>query len=684
MTDAIDSLRSFIIKKKHHVYRHAFSVNLAADFNRRGLTPAERMVERLEAVLAAEKPVVLPGERILYTRTINALPDIFMPEEWASIKSQHYLHEMGFVCNISANFADTIAFGLELKRGKILSLLPGSSGEEQAFLSGLLRTINAVEELAGRYRVLALQQDNAEAGDILSRVPMKGARTFHEALQFFRILHFTLWAEGEYHNTVGRFDQYMLTYLQADLDAGRVTMEQAFELLEDFFLSFNKDSDLYPGVQQGDNGQSMVLGGITTGGIDGFNLLSEMCLEASRELKLIDPKINLRTSKATPIETYLKGTLLTREGLGFPQYCNDDVVIPGLVALGYTPEDAADYVVAACWEFIVPGSGMDIPNIGALSFPAVVNEAMVSHLSVARDFEDFLSAVNSDINHRCEAILAGVSNLWIVPAPFLSMLMDGCIDRRRDISLGARYNNFGIHGTGLSTAVDSLTVIKTLFFNEAAVTAAELISAVQANFEGHDELLHRVRYELPKFGDGSGEPAVLASRILGAFSQAVSGLKNERGGCVRAGTGSAMYYLWHAAEIGASPDGRRAGEPFAANYSPSLFARIPGPLSVVQDFTVPDLAKTINGGPLTLEFHSSLFRTEESVLKVANLVKWFIDRGGHQLQLNAVNREILLDAQAHPELHPQLIVRIWGWSAYFAELDHGYQEHVLRRQEYGV
>jgi formate C-acetyltransferase len=145
-----------------------------------------------------------------------------------------------------------------------------------------------------------------------------------------------------------------------------------------------------------------------------------------------------------------------------------------------------------------------------------------------------------------------------------------------------------------------------------------------------------------------------------------------------------MYYLWHANEIGASPDGRRRGEPFGTNFSPSLFAKIQGPLSVIQSFTKPHMERTINGGPLTLEFAASMFDSPESIHKVATLVKAFVELGGHQLQLNAVNTETLKAAQANPELYRQLVVRIWGWSAYFVELDREYQDHVLRRQQYHV
>lgn len=138
------------------------------------------------------------------------------------------------------------------------------------------------------------------------------------------------------------------------------------------------------------------------------------------------------------------------------------------------------------------------------------------------------------------------------------------------------------------------------------------------------------------------------------------------------------------AEIGASPDGRRKGEGFGANFSPSLFARTKGPFSLIKSFVKPHLKRVINGGPLTLEFHSSMFTDEACIKKVAQLVKTYIDMGGHQLQLNAVNADVLRDAQRHPERHQQLVVRVWGWSAYFVDLDVEYQNHIMQRAEYSI
>ena len=344
----------------------------------------------------------------------------------------------------------------------------------------------------------------------------------------------------------------------------------------------------------------------------------------------------------------------------------------------YDPADAEDYTVAACWEFIIPGLGMEIANIGALSYPKAVNQAFRQSLTSCADFDAFMERVNDAINEQCDKIVGSVHDVWFVPSPFMDTLYG------RDISLGNKYNNFGIHGTGLSCAADSLAAVKKHVFDEKTVTAEEYIRAVDCNFEGYDELLHKLRYETPKTGSDDDEADSLMIRLTEMMSASLSGRKNERGGIWRAGTGSAMFYLWHAAEIGASPDGRRADEPFAANYSPSLFAKIDNPVKIIRSYTKPDLGKVINGGPLTLEFDAGIFSSDENRTKVASLVKYFIQRGGHQLQLNAVSKEALLDAQEHPEKYERLIVRIWGWSAYFVELDREFQDHVIRRHEYGV
>lgn len=654
----------FILNREHHSFRHKVNWDLANEYSAKKLSPIERMADRFERLCDEEKPIISDGEQIVFIRTVENLPEIFTEDEMTEIRSKHYIHENGFLSNIAPNYYDTISKGLLEKR---------KTADEYG-----KRAIDNIIKLSDKYLEEAKRMGRDDVTEVLSQVPRYPARNFREALQFFRILHYAIWLEGNYHNAIGRFDKYIYPYLKADMDKGIYTEETALNLLEDFFLSFNKDSDLYVGAQQGDNGQSMMLGGTDIDGNDEYNLLSKLCLKASYNNKMIDPKINLRVSKNTPAERYTEATNLTKAGLGFPQYSNDDVVIPALENLGYSHEDAVNYTVAACWEFIIPNVGADVANIGAFSYPKAVDTALHNNLLAAQSYDDFFDAVKAEIQKECDYICGRINNIWFIPSPFMNVLMD-C-----NIYEGGKYNNFGIHGSGIATAADSLAVIKKYVFEEKSIEKKALIDAVDENFENTPELLHKLRFEAPKLGNNDDFVDSIATELLDAFADALNGKVNCKGGIFRAGTGSAMFYLRHANRIGASADGRRAKEPFGANYSVSLFAKVKGPVSVIASMTKQHFDKAINGGPLTLEFHKSVFDEDDGVEKVGDLVKAYIERGGHQLQLNTVNVETLLDAQKHPENYRQLIVRIWGWSAYFVELDKEYQDHVIKRQVYKI
>ena len=347
--------------------------------------------------------------------------------------------------------------------------------------------------------------------------------------------------------------------------------------------------------------------------------------------------------------------------------------------LGYSKEDAHNYVMAACWEFIIPGNALDIPNIEAISFTKAVTDALDSKLADAESYDELYSVVRENIRAQADALCEKIKNIYIFPAPFLSLMME--CGKGTDISAGSVYNNYGFHGTGIATAADSLAAVKKFVFEDKEVTGAQLKKALDEDFANDELLCNRLRYEAPKMGNNDDAADAVACTLLADFADVLEGRKNERGGIFRAGTGSAMYYLWHVKDVPATPDGRHKGEALGANYSPSLFGRCTGPVSIMQSFAKPDLGRVINGGPLTLELHDTVFRTEESVEKVAMLVRSFMDMGGHQLQLNAVNRETLLDAQKNPDNYRNLIVRVWGWSGYFVELDKEYQDHIIARME---
>lgn len=532
-----------------------------------------------------------------------------------------------------------------------------------------------------KHRGLAKEKGRARLYNALSKIPHKPAESFYEACVFIKLSIYFLRCSFVDHVGLGRFDLYMYPFYKADKARG-MSDDEIFETLQAFFIALNYDTDLYFGIQQGDNGQSMVLGGYDKDGNSMYNELSAMCMKASLELSVIDPKINLRVSKNTPDEVYEYATLLTKQGLGFPQYCNDDVVIPGLVALGYKLEDALDYTVAACWEYIIPGHSADVPNRDVMNFPFVVNNAVKKSLLSSDSFDELMDSVRAEISADVDRIIKKSWNYTLTERPLMSVYMDGCIESLTDMWRGGvRYSNFGCHGTGIANATDALAAIKKNIYDEKTITKEALLDALDKNFEGTEEL-RKLLINSPKMGNNDDYADDIAIDLMKTFSDNINNRENGRGGIWRAGTGSAQAYIFSSVDCPATADGRKAGEPYSSSFSPSLDIKTTGLLSVIQSFTKFDLSNIINGGPLTIEIHDTVLRNDIGIKKTAILVKSFIGLGGHQLQLNSINRDRLLDAQAHPENHPNLIVRVWGWSGYFNELDVEFQNHIIRRTEY--
>ena len=464
--------------KEQRIFRRDVDWKALLDrFIREGVGDMERARIGLEEMLKAERPEFMEGERIAFLRTVKQIPDLHSDDEMDARRAQGVAFgEKGVVFNITADFGSAIRDGLGARldemRERLIRCREEADAEGVEFLENAILSVEAVLGLVERYRAEAEKRGLSDIAATLAKVPFSGATTFHEALQSLRILHFAMWCEGEYHCGLGRIDQYLFPYYEADISSGRLTEESALEELEEFFIACNRDSDLYIGVQQGDNGQSVMLGGVTPDGKDAFNDLSRLCIKACGELKLVDPKINLRVSKTTSLDVYKMGTELTAKGLGFPQYANDDVVIPALERWGYAKEDARNYTVAACWEFIVPGCAMDIDNIDAVSFVGALDAALrilTERRSGAEDglgYEDVEKEFFAEIQRRADAIVEKYRHVEILPGPFVSVISTDCIKNARDISKGGKYNNFGVHGTGIAVAVDSLSSVRELVFEK--------------------------------------------------------------------------------------------------------------------------------------------------------------------------------------------------------------------------
>lgn len=673
MTEHTKQMLAYLKKAEYRRERSPGTIDVSE--KARGQSVLFRDALRFRVMLENETPKIFPFDRFGFRRS---------REDFA-----YYTDENGnrsnqwSAGNLTPDYKKALTLGMEGLRAEILEKAQTDDGTHDAFYAAALDTLDAALSYADKYRGFARNHAPEELYRALGRVPRQGPETFYEACVFLQFLIFTLRCNRNTHIGLGRFDQYMLPFWLADLERG-VSEETLFETLEEFFISLNFDTDIYQGVQQGDNGQSLMLGGYDLSGNDQFNALSAAVMRASLELRLIDPKINLRVSGKTPAERYLLSTRMTKQGLGFPQYSNDDVVIPGLIRLGYAPEDAADYTVAACWEFTIPGKGAEIVNIDQMVFPKVVRRELFAHLEECDTFEALMEYMKLGVAYEAGAIVGRNRERRYPASPYLSIFIEGCVQSGKDVSeYGAKYNNFGAHGVGIANAADSLAAVREVIYETGDCTKKELLDALEKNFEGYGALRNRL-FSCPKMGSDDDRADGIAGILLKTYAEAMNGKPNAAGGIFRAGTGSAHEYYYSARNLGATPDGRKSGEMYGSGFSPSLTGKPAGPLSCIRSFTKYDMTRLINGGPLSMELHDSVFRDEEGIEKVAQLVMAFIRLGGHQLQLNSVNRDVLLDAREHPEAHRDLIVRVWGWSGYFVELDKQYQEHIIRRTEFQV
>jgi formate C-acetyltransferase len=439
MNERIELLKQGVRDGDHHVFRKTQPIDVLAECEAEGLSWPQRSARLTRRQCEAETPVILSDERIAFTRTLPAaIPPIYTPEDWQRLTAGRTLHELGSISNICVDWGYVLSQGLLGRRQAAVQARQTFQDDPAAgqFLNGALETIDAVLDLAQRYAAAARKAGREDLASMLDYVPANPPRTFHEGLQALRIVQAAVWLSGHYHVGLGRFDQTMWPYLEADLAAGRLALDEAEELLAEFFISLNKDSDLYPGVQQGDNGQTITLGGVDREGRQADNELTRMVLRVSRDLAMIDPKVNLRISAHTDLDLLRLAAELTRKGLGFPQYSNDDVVIPGLTAHGYALEDARDYAVAACWEFLIPGRGLDVVNIGAVSFPAAADDAIRGGLADGEDMAGIFQRVEDHIRRQVANLAGAYERLLLPPAPYYSVLMNGCLENGRDLSQG--------------------------------------------------------------------------------------------------------------------------------------------------------------------------------------------------------------------------------------------------------
>lgn len=508
----------------------------------------------------------------------------------------------------------------------------------------------------------------------LYRVPLYPAKNFFEALQSILTINSLLWMNGYSLIGLGRLDQILYPFYLHAITQGKISQEEVRLLLKEFIKALHKGFKYKSNVLPGDTGQVIVLGGKDKNEIDRSNELTMLFLDIMEELKLPDPKIVLRVSKNTPVEIWEKAVVLLSEGLGYPLFSNDDVIIPAMKQFGYDEKDVYNYVVSACWEPHIPGISFDQNNIDNLNLvKPLIDLFNKKSFSQIKNFDEFLELYRSELKEYTSLSLKNIEKIKFKPAPLLSLLTK-CVEK--DISEGgAKYNHMGILTVGLSNVVDSLFNIKRWLKSQLINSFDDIKSLIDTNFKNRPELQYDAKNNGLKFGHDEEEVIALSNDIMYTILAVIENRFNPLGGRYKIGFSSPAF-ISAGMSLPATPDGRVEKEPLGVHIAYSAASR--GNYLELFNFSSKlDYKKIFNGAVTDIIIESGFLNKNLSIF--SSLFRTFLECGGAQLQCNVLNSERLLDAIKYPDKYPNLIVRVWGFSAYFRDLPEEYKQLLLKR-----
>jgi len=618
----------------------------------------------------------------------------------------------------------------ELRR---LNLGNPNSFKKRVFLEAVKITYEGVLNFIGRYAKLARELAEGE-GDILWRQELlriaevcenltRGPpQTFREALQLVWFIHLILHIESNGHSvSLGRADQYLYPFYKKDLMEGRITREDALELIKCFLIKMNTLNKVRPWSEtRYKSGYPMfmtvTLGGQTRDGADATNELTYLFLDALAETKLPQPTIIVRVHSKTPEELLTHAAkALIRHGGGLPAFFSDEVIIPALMNIGIPLEDARDYAIVGCSEAVVPGKSLsftggdcyfNLLKILEITLNGGCNPRTGRCLCRTKDPEDIksmeelLEEFRKQLTYYARFIvpltsITSATDAELNPTPFASSLIDHRIELGKDISEGwgpnAKYSHTIIQAHGIANVANSLYVIEELVFRRRIITLKELRDILLSNWEGYlGERLRRVALELPKYGNDFDEVdkyAALISRIF--YDEVVRRYRPWRGGVFGISLQGLTANVPEGEVTGATPDGRLAGEPLADNASPHAGTDRKGITAVFKSVAKIDHLLFVNGNILNVKLHPTALLDENGniddkrVFKFIQLLRTFlIDLKGFQVQFNIVSADVLKAAQKEPQKYTNLIVKVAGYSAYFVTLDRRLQDQIIARAEH--
>jgi len=596
---------------------------------------------------------------------------------------------------------------------QLAGLKPGAEKYEwrKDFLESVQIAAMAVCEHAARYAQLAQElaagaseprkSELLEIAARCRRVPAEPPTNFMDALQavwFSQVVLQISYGEDSIFSP-GRVDQYLYPHYQKDLEEGRITRAGALEAIEEYYIKLSTFTGFGP--------NHVTVGGVDKEGRSVVNEMSHIMLEAYKNLKAIRNSIAVRISKNTPREFLLKACEAHRNTTGIALY-NDDVVVRDLMADGYTLEDARDYGLIGCAELAGCGNSNGYASGSACNLPSAMEMALnegkryisgwQEQIGVKtpapaefKSFDDVKKAMADQLTHAINVMveLSDIKDRVFAeyfPAPLLSATIEGCVESGMDVTRGgARYNHSTVSAQGIATTANSLAAIEWAVFNKKLVTMEEMIKRLRNNFADAEDFRLLLQNKAPKYGTGNSKADDIALWIMKLMD--TESRKHKRpmdGGTYRPLMISAGTQVMGGRILGATPDGRKAGEAVSNGVSPANGTETQGMTEALRSVAKISEPHFSGGTALNMTINPSTIKTDEGLEKFASLVEGYFELGGRQVQFNPVNRQILLEAQKKREAYPDLMVRVSGYSYRFIDLSRGLQDDIIARTEFCV
>lgn len=509
----------------------------------------------------------------------------------------------------------------------------------------------------------------------LEEIKLSKPTTFYCALQCILLYNQLLWQTGHRLNGLGRLDKILEPFYEKNLKDGSLTKESAKELIKDFCNILHNYYWFKSNLLMGDTGQIIILGGKEKDNNYFCNDLTYLFIEVMKELQIPDPKVLLRVSNNMPKDLMELSIKCVQTGIGCPLFSNDDVVIPKLIEFGYPEESVYDYVTAACWEPIMPEKTLDQTNITTINFLNPFHEMLEKEeLNKIKTTEEILEIYTKYLKNYCDDIVKVLDKVKWQYDPLLSFMTEGC--EKEDISCGtAKYNHYGVNSVGLASTVNSILNIESLVFNKKEFTLEELNNARKNNYYDKDiNFVKMLKNQDKKYGKDDEQVIELTNYITNVANEQFSKYKNKFGGKIKFGL-SSPGYISEAEKTDASLDGRKAKEPFAVHISSDDSQAY---TELVQFASKLDYTgNRFNGN--VVDFMVSPDFIENNFRKFVDFMMASIKVGFFQMQMNVVSSKMLIEARKNPDKFPNLIVRVWGFSAYFNDLPEEYKDVLIER-----